>query len=126
MSPLKFNTEASNIILETKIKSDYLETANLILDTGASLVVLPWKLVYKIGIKIDPLKTIKTTTATTVETVPVVTIPEMSVLGKTVKNVKAIVKDLPSEVPADGLLGLSLLRHFRLTIDFKKGILELT
>ena len=78
-----------------------------------------------IGITIDPSKTIQTTTATTVETVPEIIIPEMSVLGKTVKNVEAIVKDLPPETTVDGLLGLSFLRNFKLSIDFKKGELKL-
>lgn len=60
-----------------------------------------------------------------VETTPKIIIPEIKVLGKKVKNVEAIVKDLPPEAPADGLLGLSFLKHFELTIDFKKGILGL-
>lgn len=49
----------------------------------------------------------------------------MIVLGKKIKNVEAIVKDLPPEAPADGLLGLSFLKYFKLTIDFKKGFLSL-
>lgn len=125
MSTLKFNPEASNIIVEAKIKSVYPITSTLVVDTGASLVVLPWKLVSIIGIKIDPTKTIQTTTATTVETVPEIVIPEISILGKTVKNVKAIIKDLPPEAPVDGLLGLSFLKHFKVTIDFRKGLLSL-
>lgn len=121
----KFDPHAPNIILSAKIKSNYPATTTLIVDTGASIVVLPWKLASIIGLNIDPERTIQTTTASMLETVPQVIIPEMSILGKTVKNVEAIIKDLPPQTPADGLLGLSFLKHFKLTIDFKKGFLSL-
>lgn len=125
MPTLKFDPKAPHIIVGAKIQSIYPETATLILDTGASAVVLPRRLASMIGLNIDPKRTVKTTTATTVEIVPEVTIPEISVLGKTAKNVRAIIKDLPPQAPADGLLGLSFLKHFKLTVDFKKGLLKL-
>lgn len=125
MADFKFDPD-DLIIVNARIKSK-LSTiaASLVFDTGASSVVLPWKLVSAIGIKIDPDKTIQTTTATTVETVPRIIIPEMTALGKTVRNVEAVIKDLPPQSPAEGLLGLSFLRNFKLTIDFKKGVLSL-
>jgi len=125
MSDLKFNPDIYSIFVETRLKSRVTAIANLVVDTGASYVVLPWRLVTSIGIGIDPKKTLQITTATTVETVPKVTIPEMTVLGKSVKNIEAVIKDLPPQSPADGLLGLSFLRNFKLTIDFKKGLLSL-
>lgn len=125
MSTLRFNPGTYSIIVEASLKSRVIAIANLVVDTGASYVVLPWRLVNTIGIIIDPKKTLQITTATTVETVPKIIIPEMTVLGRTVKNVDAIVKDLPPEAPVDGLLGLSFLRNFKLTIDFPKGILSL-
>ena len=125
MADLKFDPD-DLIIVNVRIKSKLSTIAtSLVFDTGASLVVLPWKLVSAIGIKIDPDKTIQTTTATTVETVPRIIIPEMTALGKTVRNVEAAIKDLPPQSPAEGLLGLSFLKHFKLTIDFKKGLLSL-
>lgn len=123
MSEFRFNPQSPNIILDAKLQGLYPITTTLILDTGASVVVLPWKLISVIGLSIDPKKVVRTTTATAVETVPEVIIPEMRVLGKTVKKVEAIIKDLPPESPAEGLLGLSFLKHFKLTLDFKKGTL---
>lgn len=124
MTDFKFDPD-DLIIVNARIKSRLATvSALLVFDTGASSIVLPWRLVSAIGIKIDPDETVQTTTATTVETVPRVIIPEMSVFGMTVKNVEAIVKDLPPEAP-DGLLGLSFLKHFKLTIDFPKGLLSL-
>lgn len=125
MSQLKFDPAANSIIVSADIKASLPTVAKLVLDTGASYVMLPRKMISAIGIPIDPTKTIQTTTASTVETVPEIIIPEISILGKKVKNVKAIVKDLPPQAPADGLLGLSFLKHFKLTINFKKGLLKL-
>lgn len=125
MPKLKFNPAEHSLILSADIKATYPEVARLVLDTGASYVVLPWKMVTGIGLKIDPKRTIQITTASAVETVPKIVVPEISVLGKSAKNVEAIVKDLPSDSPADGLLGLSFLKHFKLSIDFPRGILNL-
>ena len=82
-------------------------------------------MVSRIGIPINPKNVVSLTSASAMETKPKIIIPEIAVLGKKVKNVEAIVKDLPPEAPADGLLGLSFLKYFKLTIDFKKGLLEL-
>lgn len=125
MSLLKFDPATYGIILETKIKNRFAEIAHLVLDTGSTYVMIPWKLAAATHLNIKQAQTIRLTSTSTLETVPKVVIPEMEVLGKKVKNVEAIVKDLPPEAPADGLLGLSFLKHFKMTLDFKKGLLEL-
>lgn len=125
MPKLKFDPKASVVVVDAKLTAKLSEIARLVLDTGASYVVLPWKLALAIGISIDPNRTVQTTTATTVETVPKVIIPKVTVLGKEIENVEAIIKDLPPEAPVDGLLGLSFLKHFKLQIDFSHGELDL-
>lgn len=125
MSQLKFDPFSPSIIVSADIKASFPTTAKLILDTGASYVVLPYDMVSAIGLPINPKNTVRLTTASTTETIPEIIVPEISVLGKKVKKVEAIVKDLPPEAPVDGLLGLSFLKYFKLTIDFKKGLLEL-
>lgn len=125
MPTLKFNPQDFSIIVDAEIVGQTSIITKLVLDTGASFVVLPWKLALAIGLKIDPQKTIQTTTATAVETVPQVIIPQISVLGKKAINVEAIIKDLPPEAPIDGLLGLSFLKNFKLTINFPHGELIL-
>jgi len=124
-SQMQFEPSSSVVIVDAEIRAAHSAITKLAVDTGSSYVVIPWRLINALGIKIDPKRVLQITTATTVETVPKITIPEVKVIGKSVKDVEAIVKDLPPESHVDGLLGLSFLRHFRLTIDFKKGLLSL-
>lgn len=126
MSKIAFDPRVSVIVVTAKITGNRSVIARLVLDTGASNVVVPWQLVNRVGIKVNPQRLVHITTASAVETVPQITIPKISVAGQTVKQVKAIVKDLPPESPVDGLLGLSFLRQFKLALDFQKGILTLT
>lgn len=126
MPTLKFNPHDAVIITEAKIHGRVTTTARLVFDTGASLVMIPWKIAVGIGLKIDPKTTIQTTTASTVESSPKVIIPRLNVLGQEIKNVEALIKDLPPQAGVDGLLGLSFIRHFHVQINFSKGELILT
>ena len=45
--------------------------------------------------------------------------------GVRVTNVLALCHDLPQRSLVDGLLGLSFLKHCRMSIDFKRGILSI-
>lgn len=125
MSQLKFNPQISSIILDTYLEGKIILHAKFVLDTGASFVVLPWWIATGLNLKIDPKKLTATTTASTVENVPLTTIPKITALEKTAHHVPCIVKDLPPEAGVDGLLGLSFLRNFSLSLDFKKGVLWL-
>ena len=125
MNKYSIDTAASVIVLEVKLTARSSAIGRFVLDTGASNIVLPWKLARAIGIMIDPDNMVHTTTATAVETVPEVVIPEVQVLGKSAKNVIGIIKDLPIEARVDGLLGLSFLRHFRLLVDFRDRFITL-
>jgi len=44
MSTLRFNPNDSVIVTEVKIWGSLVTTARMVFDTGASLVMLPWKL----------------------------------------------------------------------------------
>lgn len=123
---LKFDPKAPFIPLKAEVKSPRgVEIATLALDTGSTYVILPWHLATALGLKFDPTKTVKTTTVSTVESSPLTSISQLTVLGQSVKNVSCLIRDLPGESGVDGLLGLSFLKHFKLEIDFKRGILQL-
>lgn len=126
MARLHFPSNASSIIIKTRIEGKRgVADSLMVLDTGASFVMLPWKLATAIGLSIDPKQTIRTTTASTIETSPFAIIPSVGVLGYSVKNVGCIIRDLPGESHVDGLLGLSFLRRFNIMLQFQKGILEM-
>ncbi|OGG19326.1 hypothetical protein A3D78_06165 [Candidatus Gottesmanbacteria bacterium RIFCSPHIGHO2_02_FULL_39_14] len=125
MSILKFNPHLPSIILNTYLEGKIKLLVKFVLDTGASYVVIPWRIATGLGLEINQQNLVSTTTASSVEHVPYTSIPKLTVLDKTVRNVPCIVKDLPSESGVDGLLGLSFLKHFKLTIDFNKGFLSL-
>lgn len=125
MSILKFNPQVSSIILDTYLQGKIGLHAKFVLDTGASYIVLPWWIATGLGLEINQKNLVSTTTASSVETVPYTNIPKVTVLDKTSHNVPCIIKDLPSESGVDGLLGLSFLRNFKLTLNIQKGILQL-
>jgi len=60
-----------------------------------------------------------------VERAPLITLESVTLADEQVKNVQALVHDLPPRSYVDGLLGLSFLRNFKVSLDFKEGILEL-
>lgn len=125
MSQLKFDPQTSSIILDAYLEGKIILHVKLVLDTGASFVVLPWWIATGLGLKISTKNLTSTTTASSVENVPITTIPKVTVLNKTIHNVLCIVKYLPPEAGVDGLLGLSFLRNFNLILDFRKGIFKL-
>ena len=92
----------------------------MVLDTGASLTMLPHEVILAIGC--DPTKTarhVEIMTASSVEVVPVVVVPAVTALGNAVKHLEAICHSLPSISPVEGLLGLNFLRHFDLHMNFR-------
>jgi hypothetical protein len=47
-------------------------------------------------------------------------------IGHKVANLHVLCHDLPPESGVDGLLGINFFRQFKLTIRFRKGIVDLT
>ena len=54
-----------------------------------------------------------------------IVIEEISVADLVAKNVKALAYDLPRIAGVEALLGISFLKNFRTTIDYKKGYLSI-
>ena len=96
------------------------------LDTGATFCLIPLEFAQYLKIDIEkPEKRIKMMTAEGRCEVPLVTLRSISISDKTATNVKTVVHDLPENSHVDGLLGLSFLNNFKLTIDFRNGYLEI-
>ena len=60
-----------------------------------------------------------------IEFAPRATVRSATAIGQKVTNLDVLCHDLPPESGVDGLLGLNFLRHFKLTIRFRKGIIDL-
>jgi len=63
-------------------------------------------------------------TASGVETAPIIKIKRIKFLGKNINDVPVVCHDLPPRSYVVGLLGASVLRHFKITIDYGEGVLE--
>lgn len=126
MGSYNFDLSAGIILVQAKIITPQMTTtARLVFDTGATFCMLPWSIVNQLKMDVNLKDVIQTTTASTVETSPMVTLPEMSVLGETAKNIRCIVRDLPPLSGVDGLLGISYLKYFQVRINFNRGSLDL-
>jgi clan AA aspartic protease (TIGR02281 family) len=102
--------------------------ARLILDTGASQTILSHNLVRKLGMTTDT-----GTASVTLNTMGGPVQAEMIQLGAIrvgeaeVHNLPVAVYDLPEHLPGvDGLLGLTFLHWFLMTLDIQKNELHLT
>jgi clan AA aspartic protease (TIGR02281 family) len=96
-----------------------------IVDTGASMVTIPFSTVRNLGIVIsvrNPRR--KVFTASGELYAPEVVLDSISLEGFETYNVKALVMDIPNQ-PGLGLLGLNYLRRFRMDLNTDAGLLML-
>jgi aspartyl protease family protein len=104
------------------------KTAHLILDTGASHTILSQELVRDLALMpsdFRPGLVVLKTAGGSVDA-QVVRIDSMKIATAEVKNSSAAVHTVPDFPPGiDGLLGLSFLHQFEVTLDSSKGELRL-
>ena len=100
----------------------------VVLDTGASLTILATDIMARLGY--DPanpdLDRQRIVTGSGVEYAPRTAVRSATAIGQKITNLDVLCHDLPSESGVDGLLGLNFLRHFKLTIRFRKGTIDLS
>ena len=129
MGQQAFDPALHIIIVRVKLQDEngrplYVRMA---LDTGASMTVIPWQAAERLGL--DPARSRRRArfmTGSGMEVAPILTVPAMELLGVRAANVSVLCHDLPQRSLVDGLLGLSFLSHCQLSINFHRGILELT
>ena len=99
----------------------------VVLDTGASMTILATDIMARLGY--DPanpqLDRQRIVTGSGIEYAPRTTVRSATAIGQKVANLDVLCHDLPPESGVDGLLGVNFLRHFKLTIRFRKGIVDL-
>jgi clan AA aspartic protease (TIGR02281 family) len=94
-----------------------------IVDTGASMVTIPSATAQELGLPIPNPKR-KVFTAGGVQYAPEVTLSSITIEGWEVRDVRALVLDIPNQ-PDWGLLGLNYLQRFRMDMNTEEGVLLL-
>ena len=125
MTTISFNPDSFGIVFPTILTGPGgTKKIQMLIDTGATLCIIPFAIALGYNPSVSKEYT-DITTASGSETMPLIKIEKLSLMGKEIENVKTLCHDLPPTSRVDGLLGLSYLKHFKLTIDFKDGILAL-
>ncbi len=100
----------------------------VVLDTGASFTIVATDVLVQLGY--DPanplLERQRMVAGSGIEYAPRISVRSVTAVGQKVSNLEVLCHDLPTEGGVDGLLGLNFLKHFRLTIRPRKGLIELT
>jgi predicted aspartyl protease len=130
MPRVVYDPAASSIVVDLLLQSaddKFSLVIPVVLDTGASLTIVATDILAQRGY--DPADPLlgrqRIVTGSGVEYAPRITVRSATAIGQKVANLEVLSHDLPSESGVDGLLGLNFLKHFKLTIRFRKGIIEL-
>lgn len=97
----------------------------MILDTGASFVVIPPAIASRAGIVTEGKKKTKLATANGKVSAPQVFIDYLKVGSFSEEKIPAVVKNILKEDPRLGLLGMSFLERFKFQIDQDRSLLLL-
>ena len=120
---IRFEPGTSQIPVTASINGEAAQ--DFIVDTGASMVTIPFSTVRTLGIVIsvrNPRRKIYTASGELFA--PEVVLDSITLEGYEVNNVTALVMDLPNQ-PNVGLLGLNYLRRFRMDLNTDDGLLML-
>jgi predicted aspartyl protease len=130
MPRITYDPTGSSIVIDLLLESaDGMSNllVPVVLDTGASLTIIASDVLTRLGY--DPanpmLERQRIITGSGDEYARRVTVRSATAIGQKVTDLEVLCHDLPAESGVDGLLGVNFLRHFKLTVRFRKGIIEL-
>jgi clan AA aspartic protease (TIGR02281 family) len=129
MAKINFDPQLPVIAVDITLESEggIKRRIRVALDTGATYTLIPWEIAEALGYKPEMSKEkVTLITASGVETAPLIEIKKIKFLGEGLDNVPVVCHDLPPKSYVTGLLGSSFLRHFKITIDYPKGIFEIS
>jgi clan AA aspartic protease (TIGR02281 family) len=104
-----------------QVKVNDMASGHFILDTGATYTTISKRMARQLGLDLANSEKIAITTANGELAVPKVKLKTVSVNGIEARNVEATVMDFGEGNSFAGLLGLSFIQHFKLTLDPKNG-----
>ena len=133
----KQKTEADRIVLPTSLKGNHFmvsvaisgngslwQNLDMIIDTGADLVVLPESLIGQLGLADSAFTRKKMQTANGTTEAKIGKLQELRIAGETVENVEAaFIPD--SLLGKNSLLGMSVLGRYQINIDDKTQLITL-
>lgn len=118
---IRFGSGARRVT--SKVTINQATAAELVVDTGASTVMLGARLATRLGLHYDQWPTQRAATAGGVRTIRIGYLDEVSVQGVSARHVEcAVIDDLAG---AEGLLGLSFLARFEMHANPSKGVITL-
>ena len=109
------------------VKLNNQKSVHLILDTGATMTVLSNDVAIELGLTSDSQSQVATVnTAGGPVQVNITRVESMGINSAKAQNVVVAIHDLPDVKPGiDGLLGMSFLNNFLVTLDSDQGQLQL-
>jgi clan AA aspartic protease (TIGR02281 family) len=97
-----------------------------LVDTGSAYTALSEDLVALLGLTIDPQRTAAIAPVQgAIMRVPLIILAELRVGGFRTANVEAMMVQFPRELRLDGVLGMNILKRFRMTIEMDTKTLVL-
>jgi len=127
MIEIPFNPNANALLFECVVEFQTKRNALVVLDTGASTVLLSQEILKSIGYDLDAVTEQESFgNASCEHTVPKVTLTALSLNKAQLEHVEALCYTLPDYLGIDGVIGLNFLRRFKKgTLNFEDGILIL-
>ena len=119
---IPFDPQTNVINAQVRVGGQPLQ---LVVDTGAPLTTIPSALADQLQLRRAGNQRVKVNTASGTVEGEVVTLPSMLIGPLEIKNVQAVVLDLPDSLHGKGLLGLNVLQRLNMEIDNQNGLLVL-
>ncbi|MEJ7613617.1 MAG: retropepsin-like aspartic protease [Candidatus Fervidibacter sacchari] len=124
MSWTRFDPTATFIRIPVRIVGlQGVEWLGMALDTGSNRTVLSELAAIRLGYDLLSTPTVRIVTASGIAEARLIFLRQIFALGMTVDEFPVLVMPLPTQLRADGLLGLDFLRLRNLFCNFEKGIL---
>ncbi len=123
---LPTHREGNHLLVAVMLSGDgrVWQNTDLIIDTGADLVVLPESMVAGLGIDPGTLTAAKMQTANGMVAAKVGVLQQIKMAGETMDNIEvAFIGD--KQLSGNGLLGMSLLGRYRINIDDQAHLVTL-
>jgi len=123
-------SSSDSVMIVNNVRLNDRISAKFVFDTGATYTTISKATASRLNISTLGAPKMKIMTGSGHITAPLIKIPKIEVKGLAVKNVETIVLDLPESKIGNndgvvGLLGLSFLEKFKITVDRSNGQITL-